>query len=72
VKVRGLLFAYPCHFGDFGRAALRPEQRAAIGEVDMLMVPVGDVRSLDRSEAEIEELLGTAERPVIARLTPPR
>ena len=25
-----------CHFGDFGQAALRPEQRAAIGEVDVL------------------------------------
>jgi L-ascorbate metabolism protein UlaG (beta-lactamase superfamily) len=31
-----------CHFGDFGQAALRPEQRAAIGEVDVLMLPVGD------------------------------
>lgn len=30
------------HFGDFGQAALRPEQRAAIGErVDLLIVPVG-------------------------------
>jgi L-ascorbate metabolism protein UlaG (beta-lactamase superfamily) len=30
-----------CHPGDFGQAALRPEQRAAIGEVDVLFVPVG-------------------------------
>jgi L-ascorbate metabolism protein UlaG (beta-lactamase superfamily) len=30
-----------CHMGDFGQPALRPEQRAAIGEVDVLMVPVG-------------------------------
>jgi L-ascorbate metabolism protein UlaG (beta-lactamase superfamily) len=30
-----------CHFGDFGQAALRPEQRAAIGAVDVLMLPVG-------------------------------
>ena len=29
------------HFGDFGQAALRPEQRAAIGEVDLLFMPVG-------------------------------
>ena len=29
------------HFGDFGQAALRPEQREAIGEVDMVIVPVG-------------------------------
>jgi L-ascorbate metabolism protein UlaG (beta-lactamase superfamily) len=30
-----------CHLGDFGQPALRPEQRAAIGEVDVLMAPVG-------------------------------
>ncbi len=29
------------HFGDFGQAELRPEQRAAIGAVDILIVPVG-------------------------------
>ena len=29
------------HFGDFGQAALRPEQRAAIGRVDLLFLPVG-------------------------------
>jgi L-ascorbate metabolism protein UlaG (beta-lactamase superfamily) len=29
------------HFGDFGQAELRPEQRAAIGAVDLLFVPVG-------------------------------
>jgi L-ascorbate metabolism protein UlaG (beta-lactamase superfamily) len=30
-----------CHLGDFGQPALRPEQREAIGEVDLLFVPVG-------------------------------
>jgi L-ascorbate metabolism protein UlaG (beta-lactamase superfamily) len=30
-----------CHFGDFGQAALRPEQREAIGSVDVLFLPVG-------------------------------
>jgi L-ascorbate metabolism protein UlaG (beta-lactamase superfamily) len=30
------------HLGDFGQAALRPEQQAAIGEVDVLFLPVGD------------------------------
>ncbi len=30
-----------CHFGDFGQSALRPEQEAAIGPVDVLFVPVG-------------------------------
>jgi len=30
-----------CHFGDFGQAALRAEQREAIGSVDVLFLPVG-------------------------------
>jgi L-ascorbate metabolism protein UlaG (beta-lactamase superfamily) len=30
-----------CHFGDFGQGALREEQAAAIGSVDLLFVPVG-------------------------------
>ena len=30
------------HFGDFGQGALRPEQREAIGPVDVLFLPVGD------------------------------
>lgn len=29
------------HFGDFGQAELRPEQREAIGAVDLLFLPVG-------------------------------
>jgi L-ascorbate metabolism protein UlaG (beta-lactamase superfamily) len=29
------------HFGDFGQPALRPEQLAAIGDVDMVVIPVG-------------------------------
>jgi L-ascorbate metabolism protein UlaG (beta-lactamase superfamily) len=30
------------HFGDFGQAALREEQAAALGTVDLLFVPIGD------------------------------
>jgi L-ascorbate metabolism protein UlaG (beta-lactamase superfamily) len=30
-----------CHFGDFGQSALRAEQAAAIGDVDLLFLPVG-------------------------------
>jgi L-ascorbate metabolism protein UlaG (beta-lactamase superfamily) len=108
-----------CHMGDFGQAALRREQREAIGEVDVLMLPVGggptvggataaavvrelaprlvipmhyrtdavdfleppdafllavahaDVRTLDAPEAELEDLLGAPERPVVALLAPP-
>jgi L-ascorbate metabolism protein UlaG (beta-lactamase superfamily) len=29
------------HFGDFGQAALRDEQAAAIGDVDLVFIPVG-------------------------------
>jgi hypothetical protein len=30
-----------CHFGDFGQAELRAEQKRAIGVVDVLFLPVG-------------------------------
>ncbi len=30
-----------CHFGDFGQAELRAAQQQAIGEVDVLILPVG-------------------------------
>lgn len=30
-----------CHMGDFGQPGLREEQAAAIGEIDLLFVPVG-------------------------------
>jgi L-ascorbate metabolism protein UlaG (beta-lactamase superfamily) len=30
-----------CHMGDFGQEALRAEQRAALGDVDVLIAPVG-------------------------------
>lgn len=30
-----------CHLGDFGQGALRPAQREAIGEIDVLILPVG-------------------------------
>jgi L-ascorbate metabolism protein UlaG (beta-lactamase superfamily) len=43
-----------CHMGDFGQPALRPEQRAAIGEVDVLIVPVGGGPTLgDSAAAEV-------------------
>jgi L-ascorbate metabolism protein UlaG (beta-lactamase superfamily) len=29
------------HFGDFGQSQLRPEQRKAIGDLDVLLLPVG-------------------------------
>jgi L-ascorbate metabolism protein UlaG (beta-lactamase superfamily) len=40
-----------CHFGDFGQSALRDEQAAAIGPVDLLIVPVGGGPTAGASEA---------------------
>jgi len=40
-----------CHLGDFGQHALRPEQREAIGEVDLLFVPVGGGPTIGGAEA---------------------
>jgi L-ascorbate metabolism protein UlaG (beta-lactamase superfamily) len=40
-----------CHFGDFGQIALRPEQRAAIGAVDLLFIPVGGSATIGAAEA---------------------
>lgn len=44
----GLRFA---HLGDFGQPALRPEQREAIGEVDVLLLPVGGGPTIGGGEA---------------------
>jgi L-ascorbate metabolism protein UlaG (beta-lactamase superfamily) len=40
-----------CHFGDFGQAGLRPEQREAIGPVDLLFLPVGGGPTIGAAEA---------------------
>jgi len=40
-----------CHFGDFGQSALRPEQRAALGSVDLLFLPVGGGPTIDAAQA---------------------
>ena len=48
-----------CHFGDFGQADLRPEQAEAIGEVDLLIVPVGAGPTIGARQATaIAERLG--------------
>jgi L-ascorbate metabolism protein UlaG (beta-lactamase superfamily) len=47
-----------CHFGDFGQSALREEQRAAIGEIDLLFIPVGAGPTIGgHAAAEIVERL---------------
>src|ERR1700760_2815868 len=35
------------HFGDFGQAALRPEQRAHLDGIDLLFIPVGGGPTID-------------------------
>ena len=47
------------HFGDFGQRALRDEQAAAIGAVDLLFVPVGGSATIDAEQAAaVVERLG--------------
>ena len=48
------------HFGDFGQATLRDEQAAAIGEVDLIFLPVGGGPTIDASQA----------REIVDRLSP--
>src|SRR5581483_4154253 len=47
-----------CHFGDFGQNCLRAEQRAAIGDVDVLFMPAGAGPTIahDRAAAVAREL----------------
>jgi L-ascorbate metabolism protein UlaG (beta-lactamase superfamily) len=40
-----------CHMGDFGQSALRDEQAQAIGDVDLLFVPVGGGPTLGAEQA---------------------
>ena len=40
-----------CHLGDFGQKQLTDEQLEKIGEVDILMIPVGGTFTIDSSEA---------------------
>ncbi len=49
-----------CHFGDFGQSALREEQAQAIGEVDLLFLPVGGGPTID----------GVQAREIVRRLAP--
>jgi L-ascorbate metabolism protein UlaG (beta-lactamase superfamily) len=47
-----------CHMGDFGQKQLRVEQREAIGDIDLLFVPVGGMATIDgRAAAELVEQL---------------
>jgi L-ascorbate metabolism protein UlaG (beta-lactamase superfamily) len=47
------------HFGDFGQSELRKEQAAAIGEVDLVFIPVGGGPTIGAAQAAaIVERLG--------------
>jgi len=47
-----------CHIGDFGQTELRTEQRKAIGDVDLLFIPVGGTATIDgAAAAELVEQL---------------
>jgi L-ascorbate metabolism protein UlaG (beta-lactamase superfamily) len=48
------------HLGDFGQAALRDEQATAIGDVDLIFVPVGGGPTVDAAQA----------REIVDRLSP--
>jgi L-ascorbate metabolism protein UlaG (beta-lactamase superfamily) len=39
------------HLGDLGQPALRPEQLAALGKIDLLFVPVGGMATIDAEVA---------------------
>jgi L-ascorbate metabolism protein UlaG (beta-lactamase superfamily) len=49
-----------CHFGDFGQRALRDEQAEAIGDVDLLIIPVGGGPTIGGAQAHA----------IVERLTP--
>ncbi len=40
------------HFGDFGQASMRDEQAAALGELDMLIIPVGAGPTIGPQQAQ--------------------
>ena len=40
------------HFGDFGQTALRPEQAAALEQVDLLFIPIGAGPTIGPAQAE--------------------
>jgi len=58
-KERGLNTVYTiavegitlCHMGDFGQKELTPEQVEKIGQVDVLMIPVGGTYTINGKEA---------------------
>ena len=52
-----------CHLGDFGQSQLTDEQLEKIGNVDVLMVPVGGVYTISSSEAA--KIIGQIEPKIV-------
>jgi L-ascorbate metabolism protein UlaG (beta-lactamase superfamily) len=48
------------HFGDFGQSELRPEQAEALGDLDLIFLPVGGGPTIDAKQAAA----------IVARLVP--
>lgn len=49
IEAEGLRF---CHLGDLGQSQLTDEQLEKIGNVDVLMIPVGGTYTIDSAEAQ--------------------
>src|SRR3989344_7748407 len=52
-----------CHLGDFGQKQLTDEQLDMIGHVDILMIPVGGVYTIDSAEAQ--KVIGQIEPKIV-------
>lgn len=52
-----------CHLGDFGEKQLSDDQLEKIGQVDILMIPVGGTFTIDSSEAQ--KVIGQIEPKIV-------
>ncbi len=52
-----------CHLGDFGQKELTPTQMEAIGDVDILLIPVGGVYTINGKEAQ--KVIGQLEPKIV-------
>lgn len=52
-----------CHLGDFGQKQLTDEQLEKIGNIDVLMIPIGGVYTISSSEAQ--RIIGQIEPKIV-------
>lgn len=55
------------HLGDLGQRALREEQLAALGSVDLLFVPVGGGPTIGAEQARVQEVIALVGLSEVAR-----